>query len=46
MKPVAAIREMVELNIGHSIIARAVLVGIEAAVREMRHALDQARRHS
>jgi pyridoxine 5-phosphate synthase len=46
VKPVAAIREMVELNIGHSIVARAVLVGMEAAVREMRQALDQARRHS
>jgi pyridoxine 5-phosphate synthase len=46
VKPVAAIREMVELNIGHSIVARALLVGMEAAVREMRQALDQARRHS
>jgi pyridoxine 5-phosphate synthase len=33
--PIAAIREIVELNIGHSIIARAVLVGLERAVREM-----------
>lgn len=33
--PVAAIPEIVELNIGHSIISRAVLVGIERAVREM-----------
>jgi pyridoxine 5-phosphate synthase len=33
--PVAAIPQIEELNIGHSIIARAVLVGIEAAVREM-----------
>ena len=46
VKPVAAIREMVELNIGHSIVARAVLVGMETAVREMRAAIDQARRHS
>jgi pyridoxine 5-phosphate synthase len=46
VKPVAAIREIVELNIGHSIVARAVLVGMEAAVREMRAALDQARRLS
>jgi pyridoxine 5-phosphate synthase len=46
VKPVAAIREMVELNIGHSIVARAVLVGMETAVREMRQALDQARRPS
>jgi pyridoxine 5-phosphate synthase len=33
--PIAAIPEIVELNIGHSIIARAVLVGMERAVREM-----------
>jgi pyridoxine 5-phosphate synthase len=32
---VAAIPEIVELNIGHSIISRAVLVGLERAVREM-----------
>ena len=34
--PVARIPEVAELNIGHSIIARAVLVGLEKAVREMR----------
>jgi len=34
--PVARIPEVAELNIGHSIIARAVLVGLERAVREMR----------
>ena len=44
VKPIAAIAEIVELNIGHSIVARAVLVGMEAAVREMRAALEQARR--
>ena len=32
---VAAIPEIAELNIGHSIIARAVFVGLERAVREM-----------
>jgi pyridoxine 5-phosphate synthase len=31
-----------ELNIGHSIIARAVLVGLDRAVREMREIMDQA----
>lgn len=41
--PIAAIGEMVELNIGHSIIARAVLVGIEQAVREMKKLLHRAR---
>ncbi len=33
--PVAAIPEIEELNIGHSIISRAILVGLERAVREM-----------
>jgi pyridoxine 5-phosphate synthase len=36
VQPVAAIDEMHELNIGHSIIARAVFVGLERAVREMK----------
>ena len=33
--PIAAIAAIEELNIGHSIVARAVLVGMERAVREM-----------
>ena len=33
--PIAAIREIVELNIGHSIISRASLVGMDRAVRDM-----------
>jgi pyridoxine 5-phosphate synthase len=33
--PIAAIGEIVELNIGHSIVARSALVGLERAVREM-----------
>ena len=33
--PIAAIPTIAELNIGHSIVARAVLVGMERAVREM-----------
>ena len=36
VKPVAAIPDMCELNIGHSIVARAVMVGMERAVREMK----------
>ena len=32
---IAAIQEIVELNIGHSIVSRAVLVGLERAVRDM-----------
>jgi len=35
VKPVARIPEIVELNIGHSIVSRAVLIGLERAVRDM-----------
>ncbi len=35
VKRIAEIKEIEELNIGHSIIARAVLVGLDRAVREM-----------
>lgn len=41
--PIARIPEMVELNIGHSIVARAVIVGMEQAVREMKELLRKAR---
>jgi pyridoxine 5-phosphate synthase len=40
--PIAAIPEVRELNIGHSIIARAIFVGIERAVREMIEAMQKA----
>ncbi len=36
VQPVAAIGGMHELNIGHSIIARAIMVGLERAVRDMK----------
>lgn len=35
VQPIASIPEIEELNIGHNIMARAILVGIETAVREM-----------
>jgi pyridoxine 5-phosphate synthase len=41
--PVAAIAEIEELNIGHAIVSRAVLVGMERAVREMKDLLLKAR---
>lgn len=41
---IAMIPEIVELNIGHSIIARAMFVGLPAACAEMRRAMSQARR--
>jgi pyridoxine 5-phosphate synthase len=39
---VARIPKMHELNIGHSIVSRAVMVGMSRAVREMRDILDRA----
>jgi pyridoxine 5-phosphate synthase len=42
VSPIVAIPEIVELNIGHSIVARAVIVGIEQAVREMKQLLANA----
>lgn len=42
--PVAAIPEVEELNIGHSIVARAVFVGLERAVRDMQELIRLARR--
>jgi pyridoxine 5-phosphate synthase len=41
---VAAIREITEFNIGHSIVGHAVFVGMVQAVREMRAAILEARR--
>jgi len=43
VQPVAAIPEIEELNIGHSIVSRSILVGMESAVREMRGLIDVAR---
>lgn len=43
VQPVAAIPEVEELNIGHSIVSRSVAVGLEQAVREMRALVDAAR---
>jgi len=42
--PVAALPGLVELNIGHSIVARAVLIGMTASVREMVVAMTSAGR--
>ncbi len=43
VQPVAAIPEIVELNIGHAIVARAVFDGMAAAVREMKSLMNAAR---
>lgn len=44
--PVAAIHEIEELNIGHSVVSRAVFIGIAEAVKELRAAMDAARRQA
>src|SRR3954467_6495742 len=43
VRPVAAIPEIEELNIGHSVVSRAIFIGISEAVRELRAAMDAAR---
>jgi pyridoxine 5-phosphate synthase len=40
VQPVAAIEGMHELNIGHSIVARAIMVGLEQAVRDMKRLIS------
>lgn len=44
VQPVAAIARMSDLNIGHSIVARAVFVGMQQAVRDMRDLITSATR--
>jgi pyridoxine 5-phosphate synthase len=41
--PIAAIPEVMELNIGHFLIGEAIFVGLEAAIAEMRRKMDEAR---
>jgi pyridoxine 5-phosphate synthase len=41
--PIAALTELAQIEIGHAIVARALLVGMERAVREMTEALRSAR---
>ena len=43
VQPVAAIPEIVELNIGHAVISRAVFAGLAAAVRDMKALMTAAR---
>ncbi|WP_319783325.1 pyridoxine 5'-phosphate synthase [Oceanisphaera sp. IT1-181] len=43
VKPIAAIPEMHELNIGHAIIARAAFDGLEKAIRDMKRLMQEAR---
>lgn len=43
VKPIAEIPEIYELNIGHAIIARAAIDGLEKAVRDMKTLMNEAR---
>ncbi|KTC85634.1 MULTISPECIES: pyridoxine 5'-phosphate synthase [Legionella] len=45
VKPIAAIKEFNELNIGHAIIARALFSGLKNAVRDMRQLMLEARNY-
>jgi pyridoxine 5-phosphate synthase len=45
VQAIATLPGMEELNIGHTLISRAVLVGIERAVREMKQAIHEAIQH-
>ena len=41
--PIAAIPQLVELNIGHFLVGEAIFVGMDAAIRQMRAAMDAGR---
>jgi pyridoxine 5-phosphate synthase len=41
--PVAALPELVELNIGHFLVGEAIFLGLDASIREMRRLMEEAR---
>ncbi len=43
VQPIAAFPEVVELNIGHFLIAESIFVGLEPVLKEMRRLMDEAR---
>ena len=43
IKPIAALPEVVELNIGHFLICEAVFIGLDQAIRDIRHLMNGAR---
>ena len=45
VQPIARIKELHELNIGHAIIARALFCGLKEAVKHMRQLMQEARHH-
>jgi len=46
VKPIAAIPQICELNIGHFLIGEAIFVGLEASIRRMRALMDEARQET
>lgn len=46
VQAVAELGQIAELNIGHSIVSRSVMVGLSAAVQEMKRLMDQSRARS
>ncbi len=44
VKPVAALPEVMELNIGHFLVGEAIFSGLDSAIRRMRALMDEARR--
>lgn len=46
VKPVAAIAQVVELNIGHHLVGDAIFCGMEAAVTKMRRLMNEARKEA
>ncbi|MCR9254584.1 MAG: pyridoxine 5'-phosphate synthase [Alphaproteobacteria bacterium] len=43
VKPIAAIPQVMELNIGHFLIGEAIFLGLDGGIREMRRLMDEAR---
>jgi pyridoxine 5-phosphate synthase len=41
--PIAAIPQLVELNIGHFLVGEAIFIGLDASIRRMRQLMDQGR---
>ena len=43
VKPIAAIPQVIELNIGHFLVGEAIFVGLDAAIAKMSGLMDEAR---
>ena len=43
VKPIAAMPEIRELNIGHFIVGEAIFIGLDESIRTMRRLMDEAR---